>query len=188
MPSTEMRYTECSVSIRYEQGTAQGAVPVTAEVFALDEQEARTGAAATAVVWKIPTDCDTTSELLQVADEFGGNFYELAERLVEEDIAIEECTGIGTLVVEDVQFSGPDDNADTAFALQRHALALALDAAGARFGLNLLVADSVVDDKVLGSLAFEKRDSVWYADSCTIDVDAAIRETIDNVYYGIVEV
>lgn len=188
MPSTQVCHTQCTVATDYDNASEQGAIPVTAEVFVLDNDDNRTDVSARATVWIVPSECSSTSDLLYVADEVGGNFFAVAETLADEGVEIEDGLGSGILVVDDVTCNASDQEPELLVAIQRRALALALDAAGARFGQNIFAAESAADTAVLAGLGFGKSDSVWCADSCFMDVDDALTAAINLREYGLVEV
>lgn len=178
MPSTGMCNTETTVCVEYDSATGERAIPVNATVFALDQDERRTGLVGRATVWTIPAHCTTTADLEYVADEVGGAFYDVAAQLGFQGIEIDDCLGTSVLVVEGVSHCGANSDCDNVVAIQQRALALALDAAGSRFGATVYALDSYVDDSVLAGLAFEKTGEIWVADCNLLAVDQVLKAAV----------
>ena len=186
MTSTEPLSTESTVATGYDATTDGGATPVTAHVYALDGNgENHTGSYATATVWIVPDDCDTVGELLPIADEIGGNVYAVAEQLFLQRIDLDELEGHGTLIVDTVHSTAmPCDGPNVEAALRKRAVALALDAAGSRFGQNIFAVDTL-DVELARGLGLEPFAGLWYADSRLKVVDEAIARTVNRCGHGV---
>lgn len=169
-------FTESNVVVDYNNKTEGGSIPVTAEVFVLNEDEERTGESATATVWIPPYEASAGMALVMAADEVGGNFYATSETALKHEDLIDILEGSFTLVVENVQVTAIVDGTTNCNALQVRALALALHAAGALHGAVILATARSVPREVLETLGFEKTGTLYHAEAALMNVATAICE------------